>query len=132
MNTTEKGNISEGKIMAYLLSQGKNVLIPLRDNLGYDLLIDENGKFTRIQCKTGNLTRGAIIFSTHSQPLINGTYKKVSYKGRADLFMVYSPELDKIYRIAVNDVGNTYASLRVEPTKNNQNKLIRWAKNYEV
>jgi hypothetical protein len=39
--------------MAALLRRGKKVLMPFSDNCRYDIVVEENGSFTRIQCKTG-------------------------------------------------------------------------------
>ncbi len=54
------------------------------------------------------------------------------YRGQCDYFAVYCEELDKVYLILVDDVGMTSANLRLEPTKNNQTKNVRWAKDYEL
>ena len=39
----------------------------------------------------------------------------------------YSAELNKVYLVPVEDVGTTRAHLRLEPSKNNQEKNVRWA-----
>ncbi len=54
------------------------------------------------------------------------------YKGQADYFAVYSPAFKKVYLIPVDDVGTTAVTLRLNPTKNNQEKFVRWAKDYEM
>lgn len=54
------------------------------------------------------------------------------YRGQCDYFAVYCDELDKVYLILVDDVGTTRANLRLVPTKNNQEKNVRWAKDYEL
>jgi hypothetical protein len=61
-------------------------------------------------------------------------YKKVrrSYKNEIDIFLVYSPETERVYQIPVDDVGATSVYLRLAPTKNKQAKRIRWAKDYEI
>ena len=48
------GERSQAHISARLLDVGYNVLTPYGDNTRYDLVIgDADGKFYRIQCKTG-------------------------------------------------------------------------------
>jgi hypothetical protein len=59
------GDISQAKVMAALVAAGKAVLFPFGENTRYDLVIDEGGRFVRLQCKTGRLgARGGIKFST--------------------------------------------------------------------
>lgn len=48
------------------------------------------------------------------------------------MFGVYCPETDGVYLIPVSDVGLNKGSLRVEPSRNNQSKKIRWAADFEV
>ena len=55
------------------------------------------------------------------------------YRGEADYFGVYSPEMNKTYLVPVGDVPMcSKAILRLYPTKNNQAKGVRWAKDYEI
>ena len=52
--------------------------------------------------------------------------------GQADYFAVYVEQLDKVYLLMVDDVGLGHATLRLAPSKNNQEKNIRWAKDDEL
>ena len=56
-HTKSIGQQTEAAIITKLLEVGYNVLIPyLGENLRYDLVIeDADGKFWRVQCKTGKL-----------------------------------------------------------------------------
>jgi len=55
------------------------------------------------------------------------------YKGEADYFGVYSPETGKVYLVPVDEVPiGSKAKLRLEATKNNQQKGVKWAKDYEI
>ena len=54
------------------------------------------------------------------------------YHGQCDYFAVYSMEPGKVYLVPVDDVGTTRAHLRLEPSKNGQEKNVRWAKDYEL
>ncbi len=52
---------------AALIRQGKRLLRPLSSATRYDLLIDEeDGTFTRVQCKTGVLRHGCVVFRLYS------------------------------------------------------------------
>jgi hypothetical protein len=54
-------------VVAALVAVGKHVLLPFGDNLRYDLAYEEeDGSFVRVQCKTGRLVDGVILFPTSS------------------------------------------------------------------
>lgn len=54
------------------------------------------------------------------------------YRGQCDYFAVYCASLERVYLVPVDEVGKTRAHLRIEPTKNNQEKNVRWARDYEL
>jgi hypothetical protein len=120
--------------MAALVFQRKIVLEPLADYLRYDLVIDEEGRFLRIQCKTGRLRKGAIVFypcSADSRSKQGGCIRK-GYVGQVELFGVYCPDLKKCYLVPVDHVTTGQSSLRVDPPRSGQKKKIRWAADYEM
>ncbi|MBV8694575.1 MAG: hypothetical protein JO183_03695 [Ktedonobacteraceae bacterium] len=135
-HTDKTGDISEAAIITRLLQSGYVVLTPYGKNHRYDLLIeDADGKFWRIQCKTGWMDeeQTVILFATASS--YNHTAKQKGwrhYRGQADYFAVYCEELDKVYLVPVDTVGVTQAKLRLAATKNKQNKNVRWAHDYEL
>ena len=45
------GLATELKCQLYLIEQGFNVLIPMGNHQKYDIVVEKNGKFTRIQVK---------------------------------------------------------------------------------
>ncbi len=46
---------------------------------------------------------------------------------------MYSPETGKVYLVPVDEVPiGSKAKLRIEATKNNQQKGVKWAKDYEI
>lgn len=130
MNTKDIGERSEAQVLATLLKGGKTVLKPFGDNQRYDLVVDEDGEFLRVQCKTGVLKKGSIYFPTCSSYGHRGRGKK-GYKREADIFAVYCPATDKVYIIPVEEAPERQCYLRVEKTKNSQDKRIRWAEKYE-
>lgn len=60
------GERSESQVVAAFLRRGRVVLRPFGDNERYDLVLDDDGVFTRVQCKTGRLKDGVIEFDTCS------------------------------------------------------------------
>jgi len=131
MDTNPKavGERSEGQVLAAFLRAGKVVLTPFGDSQRYDMVLDEGGKFIRVQCKTGKIHNGAITFPTSSTNWNQGTRR--DYRGQIDFFAVYEPTTDKVYLVPVMDVGTAAASLRLAPSKNGQSKGVRMAADYE-
>jgi len=135
-HTDKTGDISEAAIITRLLQSGYIVLTPYGKNHRYDLVIeDADGQFWRIQCKTGWLDeeQAVIIFATASS--YNHTARQKgwrSYQGQIDYFSVYVEQLGKVYLIPVEAVGAAKAMLRLAPTKNRQEKNVRWAQDYEL
>jgi hypothetical protein len=133
-NTSQTGEVCRTQIIAALTLQGKTVLLPLGDFQRYDLVIDERGRFLRVQCKMGKLSNGAIHFhpcSIDSRSKKGGCVRK-GYVGEVDLFGVYCPEVKKCYLVPVGEATATECTLRVAPPRNGQKHGIRWAANYEV
>ena len=132
MNTKSIGEISEGVILAKFLQLGWIVLIPFGDNQRYDLVIDRGDGFERVQVKTGRFEKGAVLFPVCSSSNHRENGNRKHYRGQADLFGVYCKHTNDIYLIKVEDTGNSLCSLRIDPPKNNQDKLIKWAKDYKI
>ena len=131
MNTKDVGDRTVAMVMAALVKTGRVLLIPFGDNRRYDLAVDDGGRLVRIQCKTGRLIGGSVSFPTASSYSHRGGVRR-SYKGEADFFGVYCPQLDKVYFVPVDEVGEVEARLRVEPCKNNQTHRVRLASTYEI
>jgi hypothetical protein len=135
-HTQKTGDISESAVITRLLQCGYIVLTPYGQMHRYDLVIeDAEGKFWRIQVKTGwlNDDRSIIRFATASS--MNYTVKNKgwrNYRGQCEYFAVYVEDLNKVYLLPVDDVGTSLATLRLVPSKNKQEKYVRWAKDYEL
>lgn len=128
MLTGEKGNRSEARVLAALVDAGYFVSIPFGSGHKYDFVIDDSARLFRVQCKTGRVKNGVLLFNAYSQSG-NGSVK-MSYRGLADLFAVLNPDNEKVYIVPVDEVGVTVVSLRITPTANKQVQGIRWAEMY--
>ena len=122
-------------IMYALRLQGLEILLPFGENTRYDLVTDDGARLSRVQCKSGRLVGGAVMFATcstyahHPHPKIG----RRDYAGQIDEFAVFCAELGTVYLIPIADVPTkTGASLRVEPPRNGQRKNIRLASEYEI
>jgi hypothetical protein len=131
-NSKAVGDITQSQVMAALLKHGKKVLMPFGDNFRYDLVVEEDGRFTRIQCKTGKMYGGAIVFSVASSQYHRGG-KRMDYRGQVDAFGVFCPDNEKVYIIPIADLPLVReAKLRLTTPRNSQIKGIRWAAKYEI
>jgi hypothetical protein len=130
MNTKDIGDITQAKLELKLLLQGYVVLTPRGDNLRYDFVIERNGNFDRVQCKTGRYRKGCVVFDTRSSSWHRDGKKEPYNKYQIDFFGVYCPQLDSYYLIPVEDIGDKYqCNLRVDEPRKKNNRYI-WAKNY--
>src|SRR5216683_6435692 len=130
------GAESEAVIAAALIQAGYTVLTPNGYMHRYDLVIeDADGRFWRIQCKTAWLDEEKTVIKFATASSYNHTAKQKGwrhYRGQCDYFAVYVEQLDKVYFVPVDAVGLAQAMLRLTPTKNKQEKNVRWAKEYEL
>ena len=122
-------------VMLALREAGYAISVPFGENTRYDLVIDDGKSLLRVQCKTGRLRKGSIVFATcstyghHQRP----AESRRSYAGQIDLFGVYCPETQGVYLMPVSEVSTrSNAALRVAPSLNNQRKRIRLASEYQV
>ena len=130
MNPKAVGEMSEAKILVAVMEKGFIPSIPFGNNQRYDLLLDDGQTVLRAQCKTGWLDAGAITFAVSSK---NGfTGKRTHYKGQVDVFLVYSPDLNKVYKVPVSLAPESQMRLRVDQPKLRGNKsTVHWAKDFE-
>ena len=122
-------------VMLALQATGHDVLVPFGENTRYDLVIDDGAKMARVQCKTGRLRKGAVLWSMCSNYGHQKNPRVVhrDYQGEVDYFGVFCPETQGVYLIPISDVPmRRQGSLRVTPSRNNQQKFIRGARQYEI
>lgn len=133
------GAESEAVIAAALIQAGYTVLTPNGYMHRYDLVIeDAEGRFWKVQCKTAWFSRDKTTLKFNGYSILykgqkgRKETKRMTYTNDVDYFAVYSPDLRKIYLIPITHVGNTENSLRLVPTKNNQESHVKWAADYEL
>jgi hypothetical protein len=123
---------TEAAILAELVRRGYQVLVPFGTNQRYDLVLDMNGEFIRAQCKTGRLRNGCVLFNTESVRTNTRGWLSRGYVGEADLFLVFCREAERIYAVPVDEAPESHALLRIDKSRNGQEKGIRWASDYEL
>jgi hypothetical protein len=130
-----KGDRSTLAIMLALHDAGYELLVPFGENTRYDLVIDDGVRLARVQCKTGRLRNGGVIFSACSSYAHHPNPKMVtrSYLGEIDYFAVFCAEIGVSYLIPIEDAPVTRAGkLRIDPPRNNQRVGVRFAADYEI
>ena len=122
-------------VMLALQGAGYEIAVPFGENTRYDLVIDDGVELARVQCKTGRLRSGAVVFATASTYLHHphpGVSRRV-YQGEIDYFGIHCAATDAVYLVPIEDVTTrTSAMLRVERPRNGQRKRIRMAVDYEI
>ena len=129
------GEISESAIIARFLQLGYVVLTVYGGNQRYDLVIEDTERqFWRIQCKTARLedNETVVAFHTSSNNVALKNKRRQHYRGQCDYLAAYCEELNKVYLVPVDQVGVTKVNLRLVPSRNNQERNVRWAKDYEL
>ena len=131
----EIGDRSTLAIIFAFKIQGWDVLVPFGENTRYDLVVDRGNQLLRVQCKTGRLRNGAVVFRTCSSYAHHPNPKvaRRDYAGQIDEFAVFCPETQGVYAIPIQDVlTKQEARLRVAAAANNQRTGVRLAAAYEV
>lgn len=132
-DTTSQGDITETQVAAALVRRGLRVLRPISSATRYDLLIDhDDGRFIRVQCKTGVLRQGCVLFRLYS---ISGHDTRTKhYAGQVDAFGIYCPQIHRSYLVPMAAIADCryFATLRVEPSKNGQRLRTRSAEEFAI
>lgn len=121
--------------MAAFQALGVGFYLPFGENTRCDMVVELDGALTRVQCKTGRLREGAVLFAlcSHYGHHRNPQAVRRDYHGQVDYFAVYCPETTGVYLVPIRDLpGSRQAHLRVDPPRNNQRRNIRFAAPYEI
>ncbi|HEX3362853.1 MAG TPA: group I intron-associated PD-(D/E)XK endonuclease [Solirubrobacterales bacterium] len=130
MSSASRGNAAEAAVLQALVIRGLDVLVPFGSGHPYDLVV--HGPvcgFVRVQCKRAWPLQGCVAFNSRSTDHGRGPQ---SYLGLADVFGVYFPPDDRVFLVPIDAVASFVGRLRLEPTRNNQRKGIRFADEFDV
>src|SRR4051812_46561370 len=135
MHPKDIGDQTTLAVMLALRMVGLTVLLPFGENTRYDLVIDDGRSLARVQCKTGRLRAGAVLFnacSTYAHHR-NPANAARDYLGEIDFFAVYCAETEGVYLVPIEDaVIKSRGALRVDPPRNGQVHGIRLAAPYQI
>ena len=85
LNTSQIGQIVEQKCIVFFLEKGYTVSIPVGNYAKYDLILEKDNKFYRIQCKHANIIETGFKLKTCIQAR-DGTRRGYN-KEECDFFM---------------------------------------------
>lgn len=134
MNTKIKGSLGELKVATDLLEKGFKVAFPFGESEAYDLILDRNGSLEKVQVKYVESNNEIIKVRCHSFLSAKNSKSKKSistpYSERVDWIAVFDKTTNCCYYIHNSQLPLTGMHLRLSPAKNNNLKLIKWAKDY--
>lgn len=129
MDSVQKGDATEAIVLSKLVKKGYTVLHPWDDNQRYDLVLDIDGDFLRVQVKTGNYKEEYVeVHVTSNRSHSSGVEHKPYDKTQIDGFLVYCYEKNEMYWIPIEESNTSRIWLRYE-AKQDQPQ-INWAEDY--
>ena len=119
--------------MLAFVKLGYTVVVPYGGSERYDYLVDFNGQFVRIQCKTAHeiLDGAGFAFDVRSRKYDKkGQYYHIQYS--ADEIDYFATAFKgKCYLVPVG-YCNSQVKLRLYPNKNHGGSAPVWAEDYEL
>lgn len=119
LSTTQKGDVGLFVICADLVEKGYTVLLPSGGNPHYDVVIEKEGIYRRIQVKYSTEKDGVIkvrLFTVGR----NGERNLHTAKN-VDIFAIYEPLSKSIYYLNRGELNNrTMFTLRMRKAKSNR------------
>ena len=129
MNKYEYGNRSEGVVLSAYLDAGFVVSIPFGTGASYDLVVDSGTGLYKVQVKTAWLSKGCVLYKSERRQSGSSLTRRAYREGEVDFFVAYCPANGKIYAAPAANHGRG-GRLRIEPVRNGQSKLIKWASEF--
>ncbi len=134
LTPSQKGAAAEAAITSAVIQLGLTVLRPLCEGRRYDLVIDLEPELLRVQCKLAQLVGGVLSIRLQTSRYTPSGYVFTTYSPQEiDAVGAYSVELNRCFLVPISEVaGRRGVHLRIEPSRNNQARRVRWADEYEL
>jgi hypothetical protein len=131
LTTNQKGFIAETAVALEAAKLGIGVYRPLSDER-YDLIFDVRPRLLRVQCKWASRYDDVIVVRLYSARRTREGLRRTFYsREEIDAFAAYCDDTKTCYFFDLDDVGQNEMRMRLGPTRNNQARGIRWAKDFE-
>jgi len=112
MDTKLKADVAEFALIVELLKRNYHVLKPVGDRLAYDVAIERNGRWAKIQVKHAWFSQSKSMYmvdarrtKTNRRHMLRSRYAR----GDFDFAILYIDEV-KVFYIMPVDIFNSYAS----------------------
>jgi hypothetical protein len=131
LTTNQKGAIAEAAIALEAAKLGIGVYRPLGDER-YDLIFDVRPNLLRVQCKWASRYDDVIVVRLYSARRARKGLRRTLYsRDEIDAFAAYCDDTNSCYFFELGDIAQNEMRLRLGPTRTNQAKGIRWARDYD-
>lgn len=128
-STHVKGLIGELEFTSCLLKLGYTILKPINPNSSYDLVIEKDNVYSRVQIKYLTPRNGLLRVELDRPKKRNNKYQE---RG-VDAMGVFDSVHKSFYLIPINKIKNkSEIWLRLEKAKNNQKKNLHLAESYII
>jgi hypothetical protein len=121
-------------IAADLIRRGYRIAIPYGEDSDFDLILCREGRLERVQCKYACSNGVVITVRPRSHSLTNGRVRATKRYTAAmiEWLAVYDITTDRCYYVPATELGEgmNMMHLRLQPTRNNQRRRIRFAVDY--
>jgi PD-(D/E)XK nuclease superfamily protein len=129
-----KGDLAELKVACDLVQRGYRTAFPYGEDNDYDLILLRGDETERVQVKYSAARNGVILVRCKSHSLTNGKIRRTKHytAEMIDWLAVYEPTTDCCFYVSADELGagRSEISLRLSPTRNNQEIGIRYAEKY--
>jgi hypothetical protein len=136
-NTQQKGLLTELHCIEDITNIGYQCLRPLNDSSKYDVVVDVNNKFYRIQCKTSKWANDTVdqqvAFEIATCCSTTNTQKTTRHKYSAEeIDYFYTWFNGQGYLVSIQEASGTNFRWRYEYPKTGQKQGIHIADNYKI
>ena len=134
LSPDQKGAIAETAIVHAAVKLGIGVYRPVIEGLRYDLVFDLGSQLVRVQCKWAVRCGDVIIVRCYSSRRTrNGIVSRCYTPDEVDAFAAYNADLNRCYFLPLDRfTRRSCISLRLSRTRNNQQRGIVWAHDFEL
>jgi hypothetical protein len=131
-DTLQKGLVAEMKLQTLLIEEGFSIFMPIGIKR-YDLLLEINNKFYKIQCKNAHYDKyGSLVFNAYSIQFSEiGKRNKRRLYTKQDIDFMVGYYDDKFYCIPIEEVKTNVITLRLEEARM-KNRKYKFAKDYNL
>lgn len=135
--TQQKGLTTEIRCILDFTELGYRCLTPIDDSSKYDVVVDLNGKFLKIQCKTSSwvtdTVQEKVAFSISTCCQTTNTQKTTRHKYSADeIDYFYTWFNGQGYLVSINEATGITFRWRYEYPLSGQKQGIHIADNYKI